>query len=213
MTRPPPTSRSTSTTEPQTRLAALTTGEVHIAEPPYDEVPAIKESGEFDIIVADNTGQDVFWEFTVHRPPFNDIRARQAVAYATDPQLAIEIIYGDLTQREWCPVARGVFGNDQEFCKQFGYEYDPEKAKALLAELGYGPDKPLETTMFVWTGGDVHLYSNHLEQARTQLEREPRGLPQLILKDRGQSLFDYEPDDFAFEAYDPHPHISAPVAV
>ena len=71
----------------------------------------------------------------------------------------------------------------------------------------------LEPGVFVWTGGDVHLYSNHLDQARLQLAREPRPLPQLILKDRGQGLFDYEPEDFAFEAYDPHPHISAPVAV
>ena len=45
------------------------------------------------------------------------------------------------------------------------------------------------------------------------LTREPRSLPQLILKDRGQTIFDYEPEDFAFEAYEPHPHISAPVAV
>jgi peptide/nickel transport system substrate-binding protein len=60
--------------EPQTRLAAMKTGEVHVAEPPFDEVPSIKESGEFDIIVAENTGQDVFWEFTTHRPPFDDIR-------------------------------------------------------------------------------------------------------------------------------------------
>ena len=71
----------------------------------------------------------------------------------------------------------------------------------------------LEPGTFVWTGGDVHLYSNHLDQARLQLTREPRVLPRLILKDRGQGLFDYEADDFAFEAYDPHPHISAPVAV
>jgi len=77
----------------------------------------------------------------------------------------------------------------------------------LARETGHEPG------VFVWTGGDVHLYSNHLEQARLQLEREPRSLPQLILKDRGQSLFDYEPEDFAFEAYEPHPHISAPVAV
>jgi len=142
--------------EPQTRLAALRTGEVHVAEPPFDDIAAIKEAGELDIVVADNTGQNVFWEFTISRPPFNDIRARQAVAYATDPQMAIDIIYGGLSQREWCPVSRGVFGNDQEFCKQYGYPYDPEKAKALLAELGYGPDKPLETTMFVWTGGNRH---------------------------------------------------------
>jgi len=51
------------------------------------------------------------------------------------------------------------------------------------------------------------------EQAQLQLIREPRPLPKLVIKDRGQSLFDYESDDFVFEAYDPHPHISAPVAV
>ena len=67
--------------------------------------------------------------------------------------------------------------------------------------------------MFVWTGGDCHLYSNHLEQARLQLTREPRALPRLVVKDRGQGLFDYEGDDFLFENYEPHPHISAPVAV
>jgi thymidylate synthase len=71
----------------------------------------------------------------------------------------------------------------------------------------------LQPGTFVWTGGDVHLYSNHLEQARLQLSREPRPMPRLVMKDRGQSLFDYEPEDFAFDAYDPHPHISAPVAV
>ena len=66
---------------------------------------------------------------------------------------------------------------------------------------------------FVWTGGDVHLYSNHLEQAREQLSREPRALPKLVIEERGQGLFDYEPTDFSFEGYDPHPHIKAPVAV
>ena len=162
--------------EPQTRLAALKAGEAHIAEPPFDEVPTIKESGELDIIVAENTGQDVFWEFTVHRPPFDDIRARQAVAYATDPQMAIEIIYGDLTQREWCPIARGVFGNDQEFCEQYGYPYDPDKAMELLAEMGYGPDKPLETTMIVWTGGNRHklaeIFQNQLAQVGIKVNIE-----------------------------------------
>jgi thymidylate synthase len=52
-----------------------------------------------------------------------------------------------------------------------------------------------------------------LEQARTQLQREPRALPRLVIKDRGQDLFGYEAEDFQFEAYDPHPHIAAPVAV
>ena len=71
----------------------------------------------------------------------------------------------------------------------------------------------LEPGVFVWTGGDVHLYSNHLDQARLQLSREPRRLPRLVMKDRGQSIFEYEADDLAFDAYDPHPHIAAPVAV
>jgi thymidylate synthase len=71
----------------------------------------------------------------------------------------------------------------------------------------------LEPGIFVWTGGDCHLYSNHLEQARLQLSREPRPLPRLVVEDRGQGLFAYEPEDFAFEDYQPYPHISAPVAV
>jgi thymidylate synthase len=71
----------------------------------------------------------------------------------------------------------------------------------------------LEPGTFAWTGGDCHLYSNHLDQARLQLTRDPRALPRLVIKDRGQGLFGYEPDDFLFENYDPHPHIAAPVAV
>ncbi len=71
----------------------------------------------------------------------------------------------------------------------------------------------LEPGVFVWTGGDVHLYSNHLEQARTQLSRDPRPLPKLMMADRGQAIDAYEPEDFVFEGYDPHPHIAAPVAI
>ncbi len=83
---------------------------------------------------------------------------------------------------------------------------------ALLTQM-LARECGLQPGTFVWTGGDVHLYSNHLDQARLQLSRDPRPLPQLMLKDRGQDLFSYQPDDFAIEAYDPHPHISAPVAV
>lgn len=140
--------------EPQARLAALKTGEVHVAEPPFDDVPMLAESGELDIVVAENTGQNVFWEFAVHRPPFDDVRARRAVAHATDAATAISLIYGDLSITELCPVSRGVFGNDQDFCAQHRPEYDPDKARELLAEMGYGPDNPLETALLVWTGGN-----------------------------------------------------------
>lgn len=71
----------------------------------------------------------------------------------------------------------------------------------------------LDVGDFVWTGGDVHLYSNHLEQTRLQLQREPRALPTLKILRKPASLFDYRFDDFVIEGYDPHPHIKAPVAI
>jgi thymidylate synthase len=71
----------------------------------------------------------------------------------------------------------------------------------------------LEPGTFVWTGGDVHLYSNHLDQARLQLTREPLPLPRLHLKDRGQEIDGFELKDFVVEDYHPHPSISAPIAV
>ena len=83
---------------------------------------------------------------------------------------------------------------------------------ALLTHM-LARETGLEVGDFVWTGGDVHLYSNHLDQAREQLSREPRPLPTLRIEDRAQGLFDYQPSDFTFEGYDPHPHIKAPVAV
>lgn len=66
---------------------------------------------------------------------------------------------------------------------------------------------------FVWTGGDCHLYSNHLEQARLQLTRAPNALPTLAIKHRAPSIDSYSYEDFIIEGYEAHPHISAPVAV
>jgi thymidylate synthase len=66
---------------------------------------------------------------------------------------------------------------------------------------------------FVWTGGDCHLYTNHLEQARLQLARAPRPMPRMTLNPDVKDLFAFQPSDFALTDYDPHPHIKAPVAV
>ena len=66
---------------------------------------------------------------------------------------------------------------------------------------------------FVWTGGDCHLYSNHLEQANEQLQREPLALPRLAIKRRPASLFDYKFDDFEILNYESHPHIRGAIAV
>jgi thymidylate synthase len=66
---------------------------------------------------------------------------------------------------------------------------------------------------FVWTGGDCHIYLNHLEQVKLQLSREPFPLPQLIIKRKPASIFDYQFEDFEIADYQSHPRISAPVAV
>lgn len=71
----------------------------------------------------------------------------------------------------------------------------------------------LEPGELIWTGGDVHIYLNHLEQVNLQLSREPRSLPKLIMKRKPDSIFDYAFDDFEFEGYEPHPSIKAPIAV
>jgi len=76
---------------------------------------------------------------------------------------------------------------------------------AQQADLGVGD--------FVWTGGDCHLYNNHLEQADEQLQREPLPLPRLAIKRRPPSIFDYEFEDFEILNYESHPHIRAAVAV
>jgi len=66
---------------------------------------------------------------------------------------------------------------------------------------------------FVWTGGDCHLYSNHLEQARLQLGRDTRPLPKMTLNPDVKDLFSFRPEDFVLSDYEPHAHIKAPVAV
>ena len=78
----------------------------------------------------------------------------------------------------------------------------------MIAQVcGYKPGE------FVHTLGDAHLYSNHLDQARLQLSREPRPLPTMTLNPDVTDLFAFTFEDFKLEGYDPHPHISAPIAV
>jgi thymidylate synthase len=71
----------------------------------------------------------------------------------------------------------------------------------------------LQPGEFVWTGGDVHLYLNHLEQVNIQLSREPLPLPQLSIKRKPDSIFEYQFEDFEIINYQAHPSIKAPIAV
>ncbi len=71
----------------------------------------------------------------------------------------------------------------------------------------------LDVGDFIWTGGDCHLYSNHLDQAREQLSRKPFPLPKLHIRRKPNSIFDYQFEDFEIVGYECHPAIKAPVAV
>jgi thymidylate synthase len=71
----------------------------------------------------------------------------------------------------------------------------------------------LDVGEFIWSGGDVHLYSNHFEQAKEQLSRDPLPLPQLKIKRKPDDLFSYEYEDFEIVDYQAHPNIKAPIAV
>jgi thymidylate synthase len=83
---------------------------------------------------------------------------------------------------------------------------------ALLTQM-LAQQAGLEPGVFVWTGGDCHLYSNHLDQARLQLTRECRQLPKLTIRRTPAAIDQYRYEDFEISGYDPHPHIAAPVAV
>lgn len=82
---------------------------------------------------------------------------------------------------------------------------------ALLTHM-YAQQAELEVGELIWTGGDCHIYDNHVEQVKQQLQREPREYPQLQLN-KADSMFDYGFDDVVIVGYDPHPTIKADVAV
>jgi thymidylate synthase len=83
---------------------------------------------------------------------------------------------------------------------------------ALLTHM-VAQQTDLDVGDFVWTGGDCHLYLNHLDQVELQLARTPLPLPRLMIKRRPASLFDYRYDDFEIVGYQPHAAIKAPVAI
>jgi len=92
-----------------------------------------------------------------------------------------------------------------------GLPYNTASVALLVHMLAQQCD--LDVGDVIITTGDSHIYSNHIEQVKTQLSREPKALPQLLIKRKPESIYDYQFDDFEITGYEPHPHIKAPVAI
>ncbi|KPW34672.1 Thymidylate synthase [Pseudomonas syringae pv. apii] len=92
-----------------------------------------------------------------------------------------------------------------------GLPYNTASLACLTHMLAQQCD--LDVGEIVISLSDVHIYSNHMEQVKTQLTREPRGLPELKLLRKPASIYDYKFEDFEVVGYDPHPHIAAPVSI
>lgn len=86
-------------------------------------------------------------------------------------------------------------------------------ASYALLQMMLAQQCGLEPGDFIWTGGDVHIYSNHFEQVELQLSRSPRALPEMKIHRKPDSIDGYEFEDFELNEYDPHPHIKGEVAV
>jgi thymidylate synthase len=84
---------------------------------------------------------------------------------------------------------------------------------AVALQMMLAQQAGLSLGEFVWMGGDVHLYNNHTEQAKTQISRAPRPFPKMSLARHPDSIDGYQIEDFVLQDYDPHPALPAPVAV
>jgi peptide/nickel transport system substrate-binding protein len=139
------------------RMAALRTGEVNFAEPSLQDTAELVKDKDFKVYTGEKrSGQIAYVGFTAKIPPLNDPRVRQAVGYALDRNAMVEIGFDGLVEASGCPVAPGLQGYDPQKCAEWGQHYDPAKAKELLKQAGYGPDKPLhvELSAFPLQGWD-----------------------------------------------------------
>ncbi|WP_235981707.1 ABC transporter substrate-binding protein [Methylobrevis albus] len=131
------------------RMAALRSGEVDMVEPSLEEAADLKDDDAFKVYAADLSGQQVFAAFTWKIAPLDNPNVRKAIGMAMNRDAYATIGFEGLVDVANCPVAPNLFATDEEKCASWGVSYDPEAAKALLAEAGYGPDKPLKVKLLV----------------------------------------------------------------
>lgn len=132
--------------ETSSRLTALETGEIDLTwTVPNDQIEGLANNEDIELIEDDSYLYYFNW-FNSSKEPFNDVRVRQALWYALDTQTIIEDLFGDTGKQQDAPIPSSVFG----FSEQQAYEYNPEKARELLAEAGY-PDG--FTARTIWAKG------------------------------------------------------------
>src|SRR5262249_32481977 len=139
--------------EATTRLAALRAGQVDWIEvPPPDAIPSLKAAG-FQISLWSYPHTWPYILNTTEASVFRDKRIRQAINYAIDRDAVVTFLNGSAKPAGGLyPVDSPLFGKPKEH-----YRYDPEKAKALLREAGYGPDKPVKAKIMISTAGSGQM--------------------------------------------------------
>lgn len=148
--------------EDTTRIAMVETGEAHIAEPlPVTEIERVKNSPQLDLYRSEGLGTE-FIGFNSKKKPFDDVRVRQAINYAIETDAIIQGVYNNVGTKANSAMGPKVLGYHEGLK---GYEFDPAKAKALLAEAGY--PNGFKTT--IWTG-DRKERINTAEVIQSQLK-------------------------------------------
>lgn len=130
----------------QVAKLSITTGQVDVLQdPPVDQLPELQKNPDVKVLSAPG-GAQMLIDVNLDKPPFDDVRVRKAISMAIDRQQIVDVVFYGTAE-----VANDFFPSwfwaDNP---DFEIPYDPERAKALLAEAGYGPDNPLKFTLFVY---------------------------------------------------------------
>lgn len=123
--------------EAGTRLAALEKGELHVTGAPPEEIPRLEKDNRFKVIAWKEATNFTFLEFNRKKPPFDDVRVRKAIGYAIDNKAILQGAISGLATENYNPMPVGVAGHDPAIGKEYGFKYDVETAKKLLAEAGW----------------------------------------------------------------------------
>jgi len=212
-------------TEDATQVAAFETGEVTIIPVPAREVERFQEDEQYQVFIPERATNIWFIEWSMEQPTaendqiykgpfFDDIRVRQAVAYAINADEIIQSVFQGLAVRNYGPIPTGHFAYNPDI-EEFGYHYDPDKAKALLDEAGWteGGDGvrekdgvKLEPLLWTWNAGNnvnsVQVIQNQLSAVGFGVKIETMEIATLLAR-QVENVSDFDLMSWGW----PEPHI------